>query len=227
MFPIAAAFGGLILGLSFNGNPLLGGLICGGMFGLVAWALTGFKLGESKPQEGIEPSQIDTESNSSKMPPVDFGRTLALSLFVSVKPSKDEIETVEAYGINSNLYFNEVFFLCAFGIVFAVFKELNSPVHVKLVMHGFHEVLSEHAKESDTNSKMYHTLVKRIDSYMQVAGDYSPDSLSPIALKFGEYIDANTWMKAYEYADTYFLSHANATKLAIAENTFIPQNALA
>lgn len=46
MFPIITAIIGLVVGLLTSPNPAIG-LICGGMFGMIAWALTGFKVGST------------------------------------------------------------------------------------------------------------------------------------------------------------------------------------
>lgn len=46
MFPIVAAIFGFVVGLLASPNPVAG-VMCGGAFGVIAWALTGFKIGNN------------------------------------------------------------------------------------------------------------------------------------------------------------------------------------
>lgn len=226
MITVFFALIGLVIGLTVNTGGLLLGVTCAIFFGLISWIVIAFRVEEIN-QSDLVSNENPSETNLQDMQPIDLGRTLALSLFVSVNPSQIELDEAKSYGINTNLYFNEVFFISAFGIVFSMIKEVNSPLFLKALMYGFHEVLSEQSKDDEIKSKLYQTLKSRIDSYMQVVDNFHSDSISSVSLMFGEFIKADTWMRVYKYADAHFSAHAESTKQAISANTFISKNALA
>lgn len=62
---IIAGIVGFVLGAITN---LVVGLICGGMFALIMWALTGFRTEESKPETARTTQETTATSESSRPP---------------------------------------------------------------------------------------------------------------------------------------------------------------
>jgi len=97
---IIVAIVGLVLGGITN---ITLGLICGGVFGLIAWSLTGFRTGNTPSSSLVElrSSSAVVLTDRSETPdfpslsPQDIGRGLAVSLGTSCK--LEDISEIESF----------------------------------------------------------------------------------------------------------------------------------
>lgn len=176
------------------------------------------------PINALRPSNQRNVSHLMKLdyatlPRKELGRVLALNLSQSVNPGATELQEAQNANVNSNLYFNELYFLCGFAVCYALSISPMQAAYKDDVMKGYLEVFEEQALESSTQAAYVRVFRSRIAAYHEVAKDMQPTELTPIAVKFGSFLSDSTEGKArflaHKYAPFYFSSHVEHTVNAL------------
>lgn len=181
---IIAGIIGFVLGAITN---LMAGLIVGGMFALIMWALTGFRTrtSESAPAAEQGPPENATTVKSAKTPdisslsPRDIGRALAISLDTSCSLdsiSEAERSLAQEARIPIERYHLELLVLCGFAQDYAIFSfSGQSDVGIE-VLAGYREAWSNVGESSPEGAALFDLFVKRCPEYAKAALEYEETS---------------------------------------------------
>lgn len=208
---VIAAIIGFVLGSITN---ITLGLICGGVFGLIAWALTGFRIGntpstsqvESRPTSAASPAVVLTNSQPetpdlSSLSPQDIGRGLAISLDTSCKlddVSDKERELLRDANVAIERYHQECLLLAGFAQDYTIFTLIGHSEIGKQVLAGYREAWQNVAKVSPAGADLFQLFIKRCPEYAKAARENEEaakegaKSISRIALIFSGYIEPET-----------------------------------
>jgi hypothetical protein len=228
---------GFVLGATIN---ITGGLICGGMFALIMWSLTGFRIGNpaSAPTLATSPQATTAQPNSkppdiSSLSPSDIGRGLAISLDTSCKLeaiSENERSLIQAANISIERYYREILVLSGFAQDYAIFRLVGHSEVGKQVLAGYREAWENVGKSGPAGAALFQLFVKRCPEYAKAAREdeeASKDgvkSLSRLTLVLGGNIQSSAGtpveagsaqMLAMAYGHTYYFAHFQGTAEAL------------
>lgn len=195
---IIAGIVGFVLGAITN---LAAGLMLGGMFALIMWAMTGFRMrtSESAPAAVQAPPESVTTLKRAKTPdisslsPRDIGRALAISLNTSCtldSISEAERSLAQAARIPIERYCLELLVLGGFAQYYAIFSFSRQSDVGKEVLAGYKEAWSNVEKSSPEGAALFELFVKRCPEYAKAAREDEETSreglsISRLSLVFG------------------------------------------
>lgn len=232
---IIAGIVGFVLGATTN---LTLGLICGGIFALIMWSFTGFRIEKSAPapaQSALETTNPDSPKppDISSLSPRDIGRGLAISLDTSCRLdsiSDNERSLAQAAKIPLENYYSELLVLSGFAQDYAIFSHIGHSDIGKEILEGYREAWQNVAKSGAAGASLFQLFVKRCPEYAKAAREdeetfkESLQSISRLSLVFGGNIEApnstpaeagSAAILAMAYAHTYYFAHSQGVAEAL------------
>jgi hypothetical protein len=163
-----------------------------------------------------DPQENQNISELSNLPPIDVGRSLAISIGNSCNIdniSEEEILLISKCNSSLERYDKERLVLGAFAQDYAIVSVLGDSEIGKQVREGFLEVWKNIAKHDEKNNALFRLFVNRCSVYVDIADKVlQPEAISPLGVEFAkclgiDYSNGSAIILAEKYVAPVFWGH--------------------
>lgn len=199
-----------VIGFLIGSNTNMGmAFFMGAFLGLIAWAFTGFSMGNSAEKNYSENDNLikistDNKNYISKLSAYDLGKFLIQTLVASIqntKPTEEEIKSLKTMGISKSRYLEEITSLSICAQLAAISRLIEKTEIRDKIIEGYWKEFEQGSfalqLPESFKSKLSIRFTAYASAFLMDKNSKNDGEVNNVTLKFADFIGGNSNSEAF------------------------------